>query len=189
MSTDLAAADFDAVFAAFAASRTSTTVFRWEALQHYDVATDEPSLVAFREGTPRPERSVRTSPWLARIATSTIAGKAWQRVRHVVEPLSEYLRWELLAYVESQSAGEQITVHTTPDTPVVPDFWLFDGEPADQRAILMHYDAAGVPRRYELVEHNDPRFPGLVDVRDQVSAAAVPLNQFLAAREVGVHAA
>ena len=189
MTTDLAAADFDAVFAAFAASRTSTTVFRWEALQHYDVAADEPSLVAFREGTPRPERSVRTSPWLARIATSTIAGKAWQRVRHVVEPLSEYLRWEFLAYVESQSAGEQITVHTSPDTPAGPDFWLFDGESADQRAILMHYDAAGVPRRYELVEHDDPRFPGLVDVRDQVSAAAVPLNQFLAAREVGVHAA
>ena len=189
MSTDLAPTDFDAVFAAFAASPTSTSVFRWEALQRYEVASDEPSLVAFREGTPRPERSVRTSPWLARIATSTLAGKDWRRVRHVVEPLSEYLRWELLAYVESQSAGEQITVHTSPDIPAAPDFWLFDGAPSDQCAVLMHYDADGAPHRYELLEHDAPQYAELAEVRDQVSAAAVPLNRFLAAREVRADAA
>ena len=65
--TDLAAlarADLNACFDLF-----ERTAERLEALPAYAVGgAEEERLRAFRLGLPRPERSVRTSPWLARIA-------------------------------------------------------------------------------------------------------------------------
>ena len=182
MSVGLTSDEFDEVFQQFVDSPTSTGVFRWEALQQYAVATDEPSLVAFRDGTPRPERSVRTSPWLARIAASSIAGKDWSRVRRVVEPVSEYIEWELLAYIESQTAGERIAVQLGSDPVPYPDFWLFDGADTDRRAILMHYRPDGVPEHFTLINHDDPLISELQETRDRLAADAVLLNQYLAAR-------
>ncbi len=190
MSRDLTGEEFGAIFAGFASSPTSTSVFRWEALQAYQVAHDEPSLVAFRDGTPRPERSVRTSPWLARIATSTAASKQWLRVRRVVEPWSEYVEWEMLAYVESQAAGERILVQPAAHAVAVDDFWLFDGAETDQCAIVMHYDQAGVPERFELLD-DDARLRELFQLKDKLIEDTVPLNEYLAdhARRAGARGA
>ena len=181
MTTGLTGPEFDACFQRFADSPTSTTVFRWEGLQHYAIAADEPSLVAFREGTPRPERSVRTSPWLARIAASTIAGKRWTRVRWVSEPLIEYVEWEMYAYVESQAVGEEITF--VPEREYdLPDFWVFDGTgPDDRRAILMHYDGYGVPGEFEYVD-DEHRVADLLTAARELYQDATPLNVYLALR-------
>ncbi len=115
--------EFNALFDAF-----HTTVFRLEGLPDYAVGGfDAERLAAFRDGKPMPERSVRTSPWLARIAVTTVNRKAWERVRVVDEPLTEYQRYELLAYQESQAAGEQIRVLTRSEAGEWgSDFWLFD---------------------------------------------------------------
>ena len=103
---------------------------------------------AFRRGLPRPERSVRTSPWLARIALTTLEdGRAWQRVRIVDEPLSDYTRYELAGYVESQAAGEEIRI--APRAAAAPlavlerDFWLFDAWEPSVHALLMVYGSGG----------------------------------------------
>jgi hypothetical protein len=103
-------------------------------------------------------------------------------VRHVEEPLSEYVRWELLGYVESQAAGERIFIDHRPDMTAMCDFWLFDGDdPADRYAILMHYDDAGSPVEFEYRDDEE----GLVtwlQVKWDVALGAAPLNHYLAPR-------
>ena len=134
--------EFDSYFDRFA-----TDVFRLENLQQYAVSEEDARLKAFRTGTGRPVRSVRTEPWLARIAVTTVAGKKWERVHVVDHPLSEYLRYELVGYVESQAAGEQIGIadRASDDSlsALGDDFWLFDGDSPDAYAVLMSYDEAG----------------------------------------------
>ena len=131
--------EFDAWF-----DRFERSTFRLETLQRYAVSEEDERLRAFREGAPRPERSVRTSPWLRRIAVTTVAGKRWQRVHIVEHPLSEYLCYEMEGYVES-ATGEEISIADRaahPDLATLgPDFWLFNAESDRAFAILMHHAA------------------------------------------------
>ncbi len=144
--TDLAAlarADLDACFDLF-----EHTAGRLEVLPAYAVGgAEEERLRAFRLGLPRPERSVRTSPWLARIARTTAAGKSWQRVRVLAWPLTEYQRYQLTGYQESAAAGDVIRIADQTAHPELAaldrDFWLFDAEGPEPFAALMNYDEAG----------------------------------------------
>lgn len=169
--------EFDAHFDRFAVD-----VFRLEALQTYAVGEEE-EVAAFLRGDPAPERSVRTSPWLARIAVTTVAGKNWQRVHVVGHPLSEYLQYELARYVESQAAGEQIWIADRAADEALSrlgeDFWLFDADSPDAYAVLMHYDEAG-----HFVGFDHTTEPAVLErcrkERDLVLRHAVDLNTYLA---------
>lgn len=163
--------EFNAAFDEFQVS-----AFRLECLQTYAVSAEDARLRAFREGLPRPERSVRTNPWLQRIAATTIAGKSWSRVRLVSRPLTEYTRYEMIGFVESQAVGEQIRIvdlNAHPDLrDLGPDFWLFDAE----FAIIMRYDEAGTVLGYE-------RTTEVGDFRDQrwlAMAGSISLAEYLA---------
>ncbi|HZX06043.1 DUF6879 family protein [Kribbella sp.] len=170
--------DFDAYF-----DRFTTDVFRLENLQSYAVSEEDARLKAFRDGTARPERSVRTEPWLARIATTTVAGKSWERVHVVDHPLSEYLRYELVGYVESQAAGERILIaDRTVDealSELGEDFWLFDADSPDAYVVLMHYDEAG-----HFVGFDHTTDPAVLErcrkERELVRRHAIDLNSYLA---------
>ena len=136
---------FDALF-----DRFHHTVVRLEALPVYDVVAEVERISAWRRGDPRPERSVRTSPWMARIADSTTTqGKQWQRVRVLSDPPTEYERYELDSYVESQAVGEQILIadrRTALDAlggDLGPDVWLFDAGQPGAFAAVMLYDSTG----------------------------------------------
>lgn len=180
MTAGLTPAEFDDAFQRWADSATSTSVFRWEARQDYYVDAEDPSLRSWREGTPRPERSVRTSRWLARIAATTIAGKTWTRVRRIAEPHSEYTAWELVSFSEAQAAGDRVLL--TRQTVDLPDFWLFDGAAdSDRYAIVMHYDNAGAPVRFEYCD-DQRQLARLGDIANQLQAEAEPLNVYLAPR-------
>jgi uncharacterized protein DUF6879 len=165
----LSPAEFNALFDSFTA-----TVVRLEALPAYAVGGAEGErLAAFRAGQPRPLRSVRTDPWLARIAVTTVtAGKRWSRVRVVDDPLTDYERYELASYRESQSVGEEIQIAQRRDVgDVGVDFWLFD----DRHVVLMHYHPDGSVDRRELCDDADV----VAECRARltaVEAAAVPLN-------------
>jgi hypothetical protein len=170
-----------ALFDSFARS-----AFRYESRPFYDVGGEEADrLTAWRLGQPRPERSVRTSPWLARIATTTVAGKSWVRVSVLDDPPSEYQQFSLLAYVESQAAGDRMLVVLRRDLPVevrdLPDFWLFDHETVSARGALMEYTAEGAFVGIELVG-DDAGVRRLVEARAQLIKRARPLNAFLADR-------
>lgn len=174
--------EFDAWF-----DRFERSTFRLETLQRYAVSEEDERLRAFRNGTPRPDRSVRTSPWLRRIAVTTAAGKRWQRVHVVEHPLSEYLRYEMEGYVESAATGEEISIADRaahPDLATLgPDFWLFDAEFDHAFAILMHYDQDGHVLDFE---HTDD--PGTLQhccaQRDLAVAHSVGLNTYLATERV-----
>jgi len=169
---------FDALFDSFKYS-----AFRLETLQHYAVAAEDARLTAFREGLPRPERSTRTSPWLRRIAATTVEGKSWSRVHIVEHPLSEYLRYELVSYVESQAVGERISVADRAPHPELAglraDFWLFDAGTDSAHAVLMHYDQGGAVVGREAV-HDLDAVRGLDAARRLAEQYALPLNDYLA---------
>lgn len=135
-------AEFDQLFDVFEVS-----AFHLETHQAYAVSEEDERFHAFREGLPRPERSVRTSPWLQRIAVTTVAGKQWSRVHIIEHPLSEYLRYELIGYVESQAVGETIRLADRGLHPELvdlgPDFWLFDHNTPRAFGVLLHFDDSG----------------------------------------------
>lgn len=145
--------EFNAAFDTFRVS-----AFRLETLQSYAVDAEDAWLQAFRQGLPRPERSVRTSPWLQRIAATTMADKSWSRVRLVRHPLTEYVQYELLSYIESAAVGEEIRIVDLDANPELagmlgPDFWLFDVGQPDGFAVVMHYDADGAVQGYERIDN------------------------------------
>ncbi|WP_427888809.1 DUF6879 family protein [Kribbella sp. GL6] len=172
--------EFDAYF-----DRFNADVFRLENLQTYTVGEGD-EVAAHLRGDPAPERSVRTSPWLARIAVTTVAGKSWQRVHVVDHPLSDYLRYELARYVESQAAGEQVwIVDRTVDealTELGEDFWLFDADSPGAYVVLMHYDDDG-----HFVGFDHTTDPAVLErcrkERELVRRHAIDLNTYLAERK------
>lgn len=160
------------------------STFRLETLQQYTIAEEQERIERFREGLPRPERSVRTSSWLRRIALSTAAGKEWSRVHVVDHPLSEYLQYQMVGYVENQAVGEQITIAdraTHPDLEELSkDFWLFDVETEDAFAVLMDYDDEGHILAFERVDDTET-LQRCRAQRDTALRYAVHLNTYLAA--------
>lgn len=174
--------EFDLCF-----DRFQTDVFRLETLQSYNVPEEEGRIRAWRDGLPRPERSVRTSPWLRRIAVTTAAGKHWCRIHVVDQPLTEYLRYEIVGYVESAAAGEEIRIADRAAHPDLQnmdlDFWLFDAEGSYPFAVLMRYDDECRWIGADYTE--DPET--LQRCRTQREIAfrhSVPLNVYLATKEV-----
>jgi hypothetical protein len=134
--------EFDQLFDTF-----QHTAFHLETHQTYAVSEEDERLRAFREGLPRPERSVRTTPWLRRVAVSTAHGKRWSRVHIIEHPLTEYLRYQLVGYVESQAAGEEIRLADRGRHPELaelgPDSWLFDADTAGAFGASLHFDSEG----------------------------------------------
>ena len=171
-------AEFDACF-----DRFKESVWRLETLQRYTIDEEEERIRAWREGEPRPERSVRTSPWLRRVAVSTADGKEWGRVHVVEHPLSEYLRYQIAGYIESAAAGEEIRIADKSADPALadigPDFWLFDGDSPEAFAILMRYDEAGHWLGADYT--TDPETLGRCRQAQAVALRhSVPLNVYLA---------
>ncbi|MBV9312934.1 MAG: hypothetical protein JO100_04145 [Pseudonocardia sp.] len=167
--------EFDALFDSFRCS-----VVRLETLAEYNVGGAEAErLRARRERRPRPERSLRTDPWLARIAVSTVNdGKSWERVRVVDNPLTDYQSGQLESYKESQACGEQIRIAYRSDVgpDLGPDVWLFDAGEPDEHAAVMHYTPDGRFLGADLIMDIGQFSVAIARVR----AHARPLNEFLA---------
>lgn len=180
--TDLAAlarADLNACFDLF-----ERTAERLELLPAYAVGgTEEERLRAFRLGLPRPERSVRTSPWLARIARTTAAGKSWRRIRVLGWPLTEYQRYQLTGYQESAAAGDVIRIADRSAHPELAaldrDFWLFDADRPQPFAALMTYSGEGAYLGSEITA--DPEAVERCTTALRLAGRyAVPLDTYLA---------
>lgn len=172
--------DFDALF-----DRFERTVVRLEAGLSYSVGgLEQKRIDAWKVGEPRPERSVRTSPWLARIARQTITeGKSWRRLR-IADQMNDYLRFQLTGYAESQAAGDEIRLLPREELrwPYVDDFWLFDGGTRKAFAVFLHYTDAGELESIDPVDAGDREtLDDLQRMIDTFWPEAVPLNQFLAA--------
>lgn len=174
-----AALDTAAFNALFDAARHS--VFRLEGHQFY---AGDTSYEAWRNHRGRPERSLRTSAWLRRIAAQTTRAEPvdWSRVRVVTEDLSDYTQYELMSYVESQAVGERVGIvrreSCHADLDALPDFWLIDGGTETAVAVRMNYGSDGVlVSRVLVTDHADlDRLAGAAAFLLRVAA---PLNQWL----------
>lgn len=162
----------------------TSSAFRLECLPAYRAASEEAALADFLAGKPKHERSIRTEPWLARIALTTlIQDKSWSRVHIVDLPLSDYLRFEFASYVESQAAGEQIRIIDRAKHPEVADlrqdFWLFDADTDAPFGHVQRYADDGTYLGAD--EITDPAtLDRCIQLRKQTWRTAEPLNVFLA---------
>lgn len=171
------------------------SAFRFEGLDAYAVGGAEAERIeAWRHHQPRPVRSIRTNDYLARIARHALLPTPipWERVTRRAVPPTEYHRYRVAGDVESQAAGEIVSVLLPGALDVPPggvDFWLFDrGLPVPQRrAALMRYTADGAYVGFDLVdgEREPDVIAGLSQWAAHLVEAAIPLNSYLATLDAG----
>lgn len=154
--------------------------FRLETLQRYDAAYERDDFAAFLRGEPI---TTAPGPWQAMIREHVAAGRELVRVHVVEEPLSDYIRYELAAYVPNVDAGEQVRLipvqrGTWPADVPRHDYWLFD----DEHLWLMDYDPAGAFLAARLVDD-----PATVERhrqwRDAALARSIPLADYAPAHQ------
>ncbi|MGQ0718251.1 MAG: DUF6879 family protein [Pseudonocardiales bacterium] len=160
----------DQLVAAFHTFRYS--VFRLETLQTYTDAVEDQGLAAFHRGDPEPPPDPVEAEWAALLRAHRDAGRTQQRVHVVVEPITDYLAYELTwEYGPHTAAGEDIRIIPVTDRwpSDVPrsDFTLFDSRLLFQ----LNYAPEGV-------------LLGAQPVTDAASVAAA-----CAAREAALHQA
>jgi hypothetical protein len=105
--------------------------FRLETLQSYRGSGEDAWPAAFRRGEPAPPHDVEQDEWETILRRHRDAGHLMQRVHVIVQPLTDYLRFELAwMYALNVACGERIgIVDATSGWPSgVPrgDFHLFD---------------------------------------------------------------
>lgn len=156
--------------------------FRLETLQVYSIESEHHEYEEFlRTGQLDPRRK---EEWRALISRHASAGRSLRRVHVIEEPLTDYLRYEIAAYVGNHAAGEDIRLIPVPrgqwpeGLPREADFWLIDDGLPSGTAWAMDYDEGGVFRGAEQVLD-----PATVETyrhwREAALAAAVPLNDYL----------
>jgi Family of unknown function (DUF6879) len=147
---------------------------------------------------------VRTNLYLRDVAVTVLAGKRWDRVRVLDDPLTPGERYAVPGLLESQAAGETVTVlprdefeRISSALGPIPDFWLFDwpepddvGDAPQAFAAVQHFTPDGRFVSREVLPASSPAVAHLVDVYAALQASAVDLNTYLAridaaARRVG----
>jgi hypothetical protein len=95
------------------------------------VGYEEDSFERFLNDKPRGS-SPSIGPWVDRVKAGVSAGKFFQRVHVVKEPLSDYMRFECAwSYRDSTAAGEDVRIlrigdDDWPDGLTKLDYWLWD---------------------------------------------------------------
>lgn len=150
------------------------SAFRLETLQFYDAPSERGAFARFcADGAVLPSTSQQD--W-SRIVG---AGRRFQRVHVVIEPLTDYVRFEGAgAYRFNTEAGEDVRllpVSTSGWPGGIPrhDFWLFDSH----KLVRMDYDADGVMRTPELVLEPE-EIVRANQVRDRALHLAVPYADY-----------
>lgn len=108
-----------------------SSAFRLETLQNYAVAYEDKPFQDFLAGKERYTDSEHVE-WVNLIRSSIAAGKTMSRVHVIEEPLTDYLRFEILwPYRDNVDAGDDIRLVVVrrgewPEGLPRKDFWLFD---------------------------------------------------------------
>lgn len=175
---DVTSAEFDALFSGF-----EHTAYRLETLQSYDVSYEVEPYQAFMAGHRRPADSSKDQ-WVDMITAAAEAGKVFQRVHVIVEPLTDYLRYELgWSYPPNVKAGEDIRILPAGagHWPSLPrhDYWLFDSSDL----WVMEYADDGTFRWIERVAD-----PGVIVKhaywRDAALHQAIPYRDYMQRAEL-----
>lgn len=166
----LSRAEFVELFDTFTES-----AWRLEIQGTYDEPEEREPLRRFLAG--EPDDLEWMSDWFAWIREITLAGRQFGRVRVLVEPPTDYQRFELgLLTPPAVDAGEDIRV--LPADRVhelrlpLHDFWLFD----DARAAVIHFGPEGVAGA-ELLD-DDAAVQPFREIRDRAWDASVPYREW-----------
>jgi len=156
------------------------SAYRLEGQQIYSSPDEDAVLDRFLAGQPLDIDLSRTVP---RTRAQVAAGRTKTRVRVVVEPPTDYTRLELVVYPQLADAGEDIRIIAVRESEwpagLPPyDYWLFD----DRDAWRMHYHDNHRFHGAELIE-DEPALSQHLQWRDIALAQAVPLSDYLAARQ------
>lgn len=165
--------EWEQLFTGFAHS-----AFRLETLQHYTEPDEAEAFARFQRGQ---DPQVDLSWWLALAREHTAAGHTMARVRVIVEPPSDYTRFELDAFPAMAAAGDDIRIiSTTPGAwPAgIPrrDFWLFD----DRDVWLLDYDTSGRLHGADLID-DDQAVNQYRQWRDIALAQSLPVRDYITA--------
>lgn len=120
------------------------TAYRLESLQRYNVDYEKVPFQDFLEGHDRYTHPEQLE-WVNLIKQNIEAGKTMSRVHIVEEPLSDYMRFEMLwPYKDSTAAGESINIlpvkrGSWPADVPRQDYWLFDA----RQVVVMQYQEDG----------------------------------------------
>lgn len=108
------------------------SLFRMETLQAYSGSSEDEAFAEWRRTGIVPLTD-ELSQWCDRIQRRVDDGARVQRVHVVVEPPTDYMRFELASYAPNVAAGEDVRVIPArdgwwpADVPSDTDFWLIDG--------------------------------------------------------------
>ncbi|MFF1819292.1 DUF6879 family protein [Kribbella sp. NPDC058245] len=158
----------------------SQSAFRLEGLQTYDATGEEEAVARFlADGT----YDLDLSWWTSMARRHADAGHKMARVRVIVEPLTDYTRFELAGYPQMDAAGDEIRIIVAPEgtwPEGVPqhDYWLFD----ERYVWQMHYDEVFAFVGAELVTDPD-KIAQHLRWRDAAIAQSVPLETYLNERQ------
>lgn len=154
--------------------------FQLETLQDYRGAGEDDDVAAFLAGAAEPPVPGHDA-WLDMVRRNTSAGRSMRRAHVLIEPPSDYARYELCwPYASCTAAGEDIRIVPVIDMSQVPsggDWWLFDGA----RLFQQHH---GVDGRWLGTERVDD--PGKAAaarrVRNELWRIAIPWAAYIRAR-------
>lgn len=153
----------------------TSTLFRLETLDRYDVDSNGGDLARYLAGEPGPDMT-RKGPWMDQIRSEVARGLHTYRVHVIRGPLTGYLRFEFeWGYAYNADAGEHIRILDLTGQPepaglADEDFWLI----GDDRAVPMRYDPAGRFLGAEIAPaHAALRYRA---ARDAAWAPAVPFD-------------
>ena len=173
--TLLLGADFDRLFTDFA-----RTARRLESRDRYAVDRERPYLERWLAGAQDDPEHVRSRrPWLDTVRANVAAGRTYERVRVVSEPLSDYVRFALRGTAQTVESGEDIRYLDRdrangldlPDH----DFWLFD----EQILVVLAFSADDRPLGGMLVR-DEPVVAQHRAWLDVAMANGTPYAEFLA---------
>lgn len=152
--------------------RFERDAFRHESLPAYDVASDGDGYARWLAGDP-PDPEI-SADWTGWIRAQRARGARVRRLRTLVGPPSDYVRFEAeVFYTVNAAAGEEIRVldlteRNAPPGPVTDEYWMLDGA----RVAFMHYLPDGRFSHAEAVE--GAAASAVVRARDVAWAAAEP---------------
>jgi hypothetical protein len=155
------------------------SAFRFETLPAYAVAHEDAHYAAYREGKTEPP--FRYTNWENIIDSATKAGKQFEIVRVVPEPLTEYFCYEVdWHYLRYADLGQQTRfVYKSALPPELKsllgaDFWLFD----NKFAVTIEYNQAGDVISFLKV--TDPQEISLLKKAKEIALqSSYSLEQFL----------
>jgi hypothetical protein len=123
----------------------NTSLFRFEALQDYKV-----------EGDGMDDKEMKE--WWNFIESKVKSGVVMQRVRLIIEPLTEYTKNELVVHKKSKTFGDDIRIIKNGIFVTLnikeEDFWIIDGK----IVLRMNYSVDGAYLGFDVIDNNPKHY-------------------------------